>query len=126
GVIARTAAAINLDAPLSNSPMCAPGVRLCSHMHRVGRALAIASTWMIAASVASAQPPPSEETPVAPAPTITAAGRVIDQLGRPIRGAQVKVEGASDGVTTDADGRFTITAPPGASLVITSDRHAAA
>ncbi|HEY6177164.1 MAG TPA: TonB-dependent receptor, partial [Kofleriaceae bacterium] len=70
--------------------------------------------------------PAAPETPPAPVQTITAAGRVIDQLGRPIRGAQVKVEGASEGATTDADGRFTIVAPLGASLVITSDRHAAA
>jgi TonB-dependent receptor-like protein/carboxypeptidase family protein len=105
-------------------------------MHRVGRALvALASAWLLSteASAQPAPPPASADTPRAPAetppppaPKITATGRVIDQLGRPIRGAQVKIEGASEGVTTDAEGRFTIEAPLGASLIVTSERHALA
>jgi outer membrane receptor protein involved in Fe transport len=105
-------------------------------MHRVGRALAaIASAWTIATTVASAQPAPTDAPPAqpgtpaqpetpAPAPTLTATGRVVDSLGRPIRGAQVKIEGATDQVTTDAAGRFTIEGPLGATLIVSSDRHA--
>ena len=97
-------------------------------MHRVGRALvALASAWLLSTE-ASAQPAPADAPPAEapPAPKITATGRVIDQLGRPIRGAQIKIEGAAEGVLSDADGRFTIEAPLGASLVVTSERHALA
>ena len=93
-------------------------------MHRVGRALvAIAAAWMISEGVAIAQPA-APTAPAAPAPQpITVTGRVIDALGHPIRGAQVKLESSTDQVTTDGDGRFTIEAPIGTTLVVTSDRH---
>jgi hypothetical protein len=96
-------------------------------MHWVGRALvAIGSASVVSAGAARAQPVPGEPSD-APAPAvqrITATGRVVDQAGKPIRGAQVKLEGASDQVTTDGDGRFTIEAPLGATLIVSSDRHA--
>src|SRR5213079_585450 len=41
----------------------------------------------------------------------------------PVRGATVSIEGASDGVVTDRDGRYTITAEPGASLLVTADGY---
>ncbi|MBC7978396.1 MAG: TonB-dependent receptor plug domain-containing protein, partial [Myxococcales bacterium] len=46
--------------------------------------------------------------------------------GRPIRAAEVALEGATDHVTTDTAGRFTLEAPLGANLVVTSQRHGAA
>ena len=101
-------------------------------MHRVGRALiAIASAWWISSEVANAQPaPPAPDAapaPPAPAPQrITATGRVVDPQGRPIAGATIKIENTADQVTTGADGRFTIQAPPGASLVVSSPNHAIA
>ncbi|HEX3763387.1 MAG TPA: TonB-dependent receptor [Kofleriaceae bacterium] len=103
-------------------------------MPRAGRALvAIASVWMIRAGVAAAQPPPAPAEPAsapaaeAPAaPAITVTGRVIDALGRPIRNATVRREDGSAPATTDGSGRFTIEAPVGSTLVITSDRHGVA
>ncbi|HEY0484546.1 MAG TPA: TonB-dependent receptor [Kofleriaceae bacterium] len=99
-------------------------------MHRAGRALVVlASAWRISAGVASAQPAPRPEPTASPAPaprTLTVSGRVIDPLGHPIRGASVKLESASDRVVTGDDGRFTIDAPLGAALVVTSDRHGVA
>ena len=108
-------------------------------MHRVGRALiAIASAWLISSGAAAAQPPeppaaPSEPpaSPTggaqAPAPRpITVTGRVVDALGHPIRGAQVKLEGGAAQVATDADGRFAIDAPVGATLIVSSERRGVA
>ena len=89
---------------------------------------------VLGAGAASAQPPPPEapaptppapeapaapETP-APVPAITVSGRVIDSLGRPVRGAKVGIEGTEDRVETDKNGRFTVSAPIGATLVIES------
>ncbi|MEO8704775.1 MAG: TonB-dependent receptor plug domain-containing protein [Kofleriaceae bacterium] len=48
---------------------------------------------------------------------------MIDVLGRPVRNAVVKVEGAEDGVKTDGNGRFIIRAPMGATLVVESPRY---
>ena len=97
--------------------------------------------------VAAAQPAPeqpapeptSPPTPAAPegsveesfetaptidlsAPRITTQGRVIDALGRPVRGAIVTVEGLEGEAPTKTDrsGWFKIKAPLGASIVIES------
>jgi len=49
-------------------------------------------------------------------------GRVIDAAGQPVRGALITVEGAAaGGVNAGADGRFTIDAAPGATLVVAAD-----
>jgi len=68
---------------------------------------------------AVAQPTPEAPTTVV---TVTASGRVIDRLGRPVRGAFVKIEGTEDSVTTDKDGRFRIAAPLGSTLVFDANR----
>ena len=76
---------------------------------------------------ASAQPPPSADpTAPPPAPVITATGRVIDALGRPVAGATVTGDGPGEPVTTDRDGRFRVTAPAGTALVVSSARYASA
>lgn len=81
----------------------------------------IASFLLFAGPAAAQQPAPEQPPPApAPAPTIQIHARVIDGLGRPVRDARVTIEGATDGAgaSTDKDGRFTIDAPVGATLVI--------
>ncbi len=80
---------------------------------------------MLGAGAASAQPPPAEAPagdPAAPLPAITVRGRVIDAQGKPVAGAKVGLEGAEERVVTDDGGRFTVSAPVGAVLVVESDR----
>ena len=46
------------------------------------------------------------------------SGTVNDSDGRPLRGASVTVKGTSKGTITDNDGRYTLSAPAGSSLVV--------
>lgn len=66
--------------------------------------------------------PEEEKKSVQMAPTgdpITVSGRVTDENGEPLIGANVKVKGSSNGVTTDAQGRFTLNdVDPNSSLEI--------
>ncbi|MCH5244995.1 MAG: SusC/RagA family TonB-linked outer membrane protein [Muribaculaceae bacterium] len=48
-----------------------------------------------------------------------ATGTVVDAEGEPLVGATVSVKGSKAVVATDADGRFSITAKPGDTLVVT-------
>ena len=50
----------------------------------------------------------------------TVSGRVVDDKGQPVPGAAVMIKGTSKGVSTNAEGFFTIAAAPGATLVIRS------
>ncbi len=81
------------------------------------RALVVGTALLLSSAVAIAD----DEAPVAE--TIQVTGRVIDNLGRPIRNAIVTVEGSTDSVKTDRAGNFTTTAPVGTTLVISSERH---
>lgn len=68
-------------------------------------------------------PAPGPEQPAPPAPppgarTQSIRARVINALGRPIRGAKVSVEGQAAQVTTDKQGWFRIESQIGATLVI--------
>ena len=66
-------------------------------------------------------PPPDQPAPPSdqpPAQDISVHGRVINALGRPVRGAHVGLEGAPELARTDAGGRVTDKAPSGATLVI--------
>ena len=89
-------------------------------------------TLTAAAATAQAQPEPPPEQPApapVPAPEATQVilrARVIDALGRPVRNATVGIEGAPHTVRTDREGRFTITAPLGATLVVDSKTHGVA
>jgi TonB-linked SusC/RagA family outer membrane protein len=47
-------------------------------------------------------------------------GRVLDKNDQPVPGASVSVKGSSKGVSTNAEGFFTISAAPGATLIIGS------
>lgn len=49
---------------------------------------------------------------------IAVKGLVKDDLGEPLPGAHVVVKGTTNGAVTDFDGRFTLSAPKGATLVI--------
>jgi hypothetical protein len=60
----------------------------------------------------------SASVPVHDEPIITTTGRVIDKLGKPIRGAIVTAEATGVSVTTDRYGRFTIKAPKNGELTI--------
>ena len=43
---------------------------------------------------------------------------VRDSTGKPIQGAVVTIEGAADGVKTDAQGAFKLACQPGQSIVV--------
>ncbi len=49
----------------------------------------------------------------------TISGTVTDPNGEPLPGVTVMVQGTSNGTITDLDGKYTITAPQGATLVFT-------
>src|SRR5689334_5107989 len=90
---------------------------------KLSRASALA--LMLGAGAARAQPPPPEAPPPAapaPSPAIAVKGRVIDSQGKPIAGAKVGLEGATERVETDKEGRFTLSAPVGATLVVESSQ----
>ena len=72
------------------------------------------------------QPPDAAAAPPTPAPlgnAITLRGKVINSLGRPVRGAKVSVEGETDSVTTGRDGWFRTSAALGATLVIEASEY---
>lgn len=99
------------------------GVTITRHMRWVTAAIAL----LLGSSVAQAQDaPPAEPPPAAPVERITISGRVIDNLGKPIKGVQVNVEGETETVTTDKDGVYTLTAPMGASLLFNSEKYGSA
>jgi len=50
---------------------------------------------------------------------ITVTGKVLDENGQPMFGVSVKVQGTTNGVSTDASGTFTISAPLKSVLEIT-------
>ena len=50
----------------------------------------------------------------------TITGRVTDDKGQPVPGAAVMVKGTSKGITTNAEGFFTLSAAPGTTLVVRS------
>lgn len=45
-------------------------------------------------------------------------GTVVDESGEPIIGATVQIKGTAQGTVTDLDGRFTLSAPADATLII--------
>ena len=74
--------------------------------------------------LALAQPPEGSPPPEnQPAPKVPVTGRVVDMFGKPVRNAKVGIEGAGARVTTDAQGRFILQAPMGASIVVDKDSY---
>lgn len=49
---------------------------------------------------------------------VKVSGEVVDSTGEPLIGATVRVKGSATGAATDIDGKFQLTAPEGATLVI--------
>lgn len=50
--------------------------------------------------------------------TVKITGTVFDETGETVPGAAILIQGSTQGVTTDLDGKFTIEVKPGSSLVI--------
>jgi Carboxypeptidase regulatory-like domain/TonB-dependent Receptor Plug Domain len=82
----------------------------------------------LAGTAAAQEPAPQPPSPAAPpavpspeAPIASIAGRVIDELGRPVANATVSVDGGGATARTDRDGKFEIAAPIGAGLVVEHD-----
>ncbi|XVX21824.1 CapA family protein [Actinomycetota bacterium] len=75
-------------------------------------AAALSAALLLAAGVALAVDTKGAAGPsAAPSPTLTGpVGRVVDEGGRPVSGAQVQSPGGAT-VSTDADGRFPVTTP---------------
>src|SRR5689334_16518689 len=82
---------------------------------------AVVAAIVCAGNFASAQPEPSSEGH--PEASVDARGRVINSLGRPVRGAKIAIEGHTDAVTTNREGWFEITAPLGATLTIEANKY---
>jgi hypothetical protein len=73
------------------------------------------------AGIAAAQEsPPPTAPPALPhdLPIATVTGRVIDDLGKPVAGASVGIEGGTETVKTDRDGEFRISVTMGSTLII--------
>jgi hypothetical protein len=61
---------------------------------------------------------PAPEAPASEAPLVSVSGRVIDALGKPVSGANIRVENGTEATTSGRDGRFEILARIGATLVV--------
>lgn len=60
---------------------------------------------------------PSSPSPVQ-ANNITVTGEVVDSNGEPVIGATILAKGSGQGAATDLDGKFSLSVPKGATLVI--------
>ena len=91
-----------------------------SRKNIVVKAVALSALALFSPSITLARPV------LSPAPTAAASGQeqvtgvVKDSKGEPIIGASVKIAGTTLGVATDINGKFTLNAPAGSKLVITS------
>ena len=54
----------------------------------------------------------------APPMLIAITGKVTDDKGKPLAGASILVKGSGKGTKTDANGSFSIDAPPNSTLII--------
>ncbi|MBC6608884.1 TonB-dependent receptor [Hymenobacter sp. BT188] len=76
--------------------------------------LTVAAEANAAASVRAALPLAA----IIQAPDVTVTGRVTDEKGEGLPGVNVVVKGTSNGTSTDVDGRYSITVPDNATLVV--------
>jgi TonB-linked SusC/RagA family outer membrane protein len=83
-----------------------PGVALVAVVLALGGSLPAAH----AASLRWQQAPAQTGTPI--------TGRVVDEKGEPLPGANVVIKNTSIGTATNIDGQYTINAPAGSTLVI--------
>lgn len=77
---------------------------------------------VVGSRIAGAQPPP-EPQPEQLDKRFTITGRVINALGKPVKGAVVTIEGSDARWKTDGAGRFKIQAPLGATIVVEADGY---
>lgn len=77
--------------------------------------LTVAAEASVAASVRVALPPIVATVLAA---DLTVSGRVTDETGSGVPGVNVVVKGTTNGTQTDTDGRYSITAPDNATLVV--------
>lgn len=75
-------------------------------------------TLAIAAPVQATAVLPLASVAVVQQSTVTVKGQVLDSSGMPIIGANVIVEGTTNGMITDLDGNFSLTASVGSTLKI--------
>ena len=76
---------------------------------------------LVALSLACGAPSVMVDSPVgftAVAQTMKATGTITDASGEPLIGATVMLKGTKRGVTTDVNGRFSIDAPNGSTLIV--------
>ena len=83
------------------------------------RAVKVLAVLMFAlnSGAALAVPVPQNQSAVEHAQTVT--GRVIDKNGEPLIGATVQVKGTNVYTATDIDGKYSIQAPQGSTLIVT-------
>ncbi|MBR7013187.1 MAG: TonB-dependent receptor plug domain-containing protein, partial [Muribaculaceae bacterium] len=83
---------------------------------RVVKVLAVLM-FALNSGAALAVPVPQNQSAVEHAQTVT--GRVIDKNGEPLIGVAVRVKGTNVGTATDIDGKYSIQAPQGSTLIVT-------
>ncbi|PJJ60974.1 SusC/RagA family TonB-linked outer membrane protein [Hymenobacter chitinivorans] len=85
---------------------------------------AVAATLLTALPLAAVEPAQAAEsgaeTRAAQPADTKISGRVVDDKGEGMPGVTVVVKGTTNGVSTDPDGRFTLTVPDNATLVVSS------
>lgn len=79
--------------------------------------LALMATLMAPPAWAGDTSIPTETGQVAQGNLVT--GTVVDEQGEPLLGATVRVEGTKTATTTDVNGRFSIKANPGQTILVT-------
>ncbi|MDO7884349.1 SusC/RagA family TonB-linked outer membrane protein [Hymenobacter cheonanensis] len=88
------------------------------HFQPAGKVAALGLTATLGLGLLPAAHVQAASLQQAPAQTGTPiTGRVVDEKGDPLPGANVVVKGSSVGTATNADGQYTINAPAGATLV---------
>lgn len=92
-------------------------MRLASRRFALGASMALATASYGWANVESLSTP-SIESHASVLQTFTINGKVLDQNGEPVIGANVLVKGTTNGSITDLDGNFSLNVEKGATLVI--------
>lgn len=86
-------------------------------INRAARLLLVAAC-LTAGGAMYAEPAAAAAQATVQANNITVTGEVIGSDGEPVIGASVTVKGRNIGATTDIDGKFTLNAPQGSTLII--------
>ena len=86
----------------------------------VGRQISIykAQADEVPPNTGIAQVQPVQQQPVQQQNNVTVTGSVVNEFGEPLTGATIQVRGTTLGTITDIDGRFTLLAPAGGTLLV--------